>query len=87
MVGTRSQRAKKTETQSDEQRDKRAKSDVAVHDQPESDANGNGKNGNERQESTEHNAQDREDQEVGNRNLPLVTENVLRDLDMEIAKA
>jgi hypothetical protein len=32
MVGTRGQSAKKTETQSDEQRDKRAKSDVVVHD-------------------------------------------------------
>jgi uncharacterized small protein (DUF1192 family) len=87
MVGTRSQSAKKTETLSDEQRDKRAKSDVVVHDQPESDANGNGKNGNEKQESTEQNAQDSEDQEIGNRNLPLVTENGLRDLDMEIVKS
>jgi hypothetical protein len=87
MVGTRGQSAKKTETLSDEQRDKRAKSDVVVHDQPESDANGNGKNGNEKQESTEQNAQDSEDQEIGNRNLPLVTENGLRDLDMEIVKS
>jgi hypothetical protein len=45
------------------------------------------KNGNEKQESTEQNAQDSEDQEIGNRNLPLVTENGLRDLDMEIVKS
>ena len=86
MMGTRSQSAKKTETQSDEKRDKRAKSDIAVHDQLESDANGNGKSGTTTQES-ELNAQESEDQEIENPNSPMVTENGLRDLDMPIAKS
>ena len=43
MVGTRSQSAKKTDTQSDGERGKSAKSDVVMHDQTESDVIGNEK--------------------------------------------
>jgi hypothetical protein len=35
----------------------------------------------------EQNAQDSEDQEIGSRDLQLVTENGLRDLDMQVAKS
>ena len=43
------------------------KSDVVMHYQPKSD--------NNRDESNEQNSQDSEVQEIGNQNLPLVTEN------------
>ena len=55
------------------------KSDVVRHDQAKSDTN--------RDESNEKNSQDSEVQEIGNQNLPLVTENGFRDSDMQKAKS
>jgi hypothetical protein len=81
MVGTRSQSAKKNGAQSHGKQDRDAESDIVLHDQSKSDV---GKN--EKPESLEQNAKGDEDQEAGNKDLQLVTENGFQDLDMQVAK-